>query len=383
MANAHRNPPFRAEQLGSLLRPAELLAKHSAFEKNELSREELTRIENEFITKIVELQKECGFRAVSDGEYRRAVFWGTFFEELEGMTEIRNPPMDIFRPYVPDIAGFIEKGDKPGQSCLCTGKIKHTGKSTLIGQFEYLKTLVPEDRWGDIKLTMIAPSWYHLRYKDGIAFPKEIYATDEEYFSDISKAISAELDILYEAGLRNVQFDDPNFAYFCSEKMLAGWERDESNTKTAEELLDAYIKCYNDSIEKHASKIHLGLHICRGNFVGSRHFSEGGYDRIAIKLFQNLNVATYYLETLSLALSPRKFPELEDKEKIKARVLQAADIVAKGAGQTREEALKRLGVSPQCGFASHEEGNSLGWEDMKNKLLLVRSIADDIWPGEL
>lgn len=128
------------------------------------------------------------------------------------MTEIRNPPMDIFRPYVPDIAGFIEKGDKPGQSCLCTGKIKHTGKSTLIGQFEYLKTLVPEDRWGDIKLTMIAPSWYHLRYKDGIAFPKEIYATDEEYFSDISKAISAELDILYEAGLRNVQFDDPNFA---------------------------------------------------------------------------------------------------------------------------------------------------------------------------
>ncbi|KAM0161136.1 hypothetical protein ACHAPG_002615 [Botrytis cinerea] len=401
MATIHHNPPFRAEHLGSLLRPTELLAKRSAFEKNNLSQEELTQIESDSIKQVVELQKECGFRAVSDGEYRRAVFWGTFFEELDGMTEIRNPSMDIFRPYVPDIAGFIEKGHKPGQSCLCTGKIKHTGKSTLIGQFEYLKTLVPEERWSDIKLTMIAPPWYHLRYKDGKAFPKEVYANDEEYFSDISKAVSAELDILYEAGLRNVQFDDPNFAYFCSEKMLKGWEEDKSNTKTAEELLDAYIKCYNDSIEKHTSKMHFGLHICRGNFMGSRHFSEGGYDRIATKLFRNLNVATYYLEydtpraggfepllylpshkNVILGVITSKFPELEDKGKMKARVMEAADIVAKGAGQTREEALKRLGVSPQCGFASHEEGNSLGWEDMKNKLLLVRSIADDIWPGE-
>ncbi|TGO90014.1 hypothetical protein BPOR_0083g00150 [Botrytis porri] len=401
MATIHHNPPFRAEHLGSLLRPTELLTKRSAFEKNNLSQEELTQIENESIKQVVKLQKECGLRAVSEGENRRAVFWGTFFEELDGMTEIRNPSMDIFRPYVPDIAGFIEKGHKPGQSCLCTGKIKHTGKSTLIGQFEYLKTLIPEEKWSDIKLTMIAPPWYHLRYKDGKAFPKEVYANDEEYFSDISKAVSAELDILYEAGLRNVQFDDPNFAYFCSEKMLKGWEEDKSNTKTAEELLDAYIKCYNDSIEKHTSKMHFGLHICRGNFMGSRHFSEGGYDRIATKLFQNLNVATYYLEydtpraggfepllylpshkNVILGVITSKFPELEDKEKMKARVMEAADIVAKGAGQTREEVLKRLGVSPQCGFASHEEGNSLGWEDMKNKLLLVRSIADGIWPGE-
>jgi len=140
------------------------------------------------------------------------VFWGTLFEELEGMTEIRNPSMDLFRPYVPDIAGFIEKGHKPGQSCICTGKIRHKGKSTLIGQFEYLKTLIPEERWGEIKLTMIAPPWYHLRYKNGLAFPPEVYASDEEYLADISKAVSEELDILYAAGVRNIQFDDPNFA---------------------------------------------------------------------------------------------------------------------------------------------------------------------------
>ncbi|KAH8787386.1 hypothetical protein F5882DRAFT_325923 [Hyaloscypha sp. PMI_1271] len=401
MTHIHRNPPFRAEHLGSLLRPKELLQKRALFEKNELSQAECTGAEDEAVDKVVKVQVASGFRAVSDGEYRRAVFWGTFFEELEGMTEIRNPSMDLFRPYVPDIAGFIEKGHKPGQSCICTGKIRHKGKSTLIRQFEYLKTLIPEERWGEIKLTMIAPPWYHLRYKNGLAFPPEVYASDEEYLADISKAVSEELDILYAAGVRNLQFDDPNFAYFCSEKMLAGWAKDKSNKKTPDELLDAYIQCYNDSIAKHSEKMHIGLHICRGNFMGSRHFSEGGYDRIAIKLFQKLNVSTFLLEydtpraggfepllhlpphkNVILGVITSKFPELEDKEKMKERILAGADVIAKGASQTREQALQRMGVSPQCGFASHEEGNLLGWEDMENKLALVRAIADDVWPGE-
>lgn len=384
-----------------MLRPKELLETHGKFEKKELSQQEVAKIEDESVDKIVQVQLDCGFGAVSDGEYRRAVFWGSFFEELEGMTEIRNPDIEIFRPYVPDIAGFLEKGHKPGQSCLCTGKIRHTGESTLVGQFNYLKTKIPKERWGDIKMTMITPVWYHLRYKDGNAFPKDVYASDEEYFQDIAKAYQTELDILYEAGVRNIQIDDPNFAYFCSEKMIKGWDDDKSNIKTLEELLDTYIQCYNDCISKHTSKMHFGLHICRGNFMGSRHFSEGGYDRIAVKLFTRLNVSTYYLEydtpraggfepllhlpadkNVILGVITSKFPELEDKVKMKERIFAAADIIAKGSGQTREAALDRIGVSPQCGFASHEEGNLLGWEDMKNKLRLVRSIADDIWPGQ-
>jgi methionine synthase II (cobalamin-independent) len=135
--------------------------------------------------------------------------------------------------------------------------------------------------------------------------------------------------------------------------------------------------------------------------MGSRHFSEGGYDRIATKLFQTLNVSTYYLEydteraggfepllhlpahkNVIVGVITSKFPELEDKEKMKERLYAAADVIAKGAGQTREQALDRMGVSPQCGFASHEEGNLLGWEDMKKKLALVRSIADDVWAGQ-
>ena len=147
--------------------------------------------------------------------------------------------------------------------------------------------------------------------------------------------------------------------------------------------------------------MHIGVHLCRGNFVNSRHFSEGGYDRIATKLFRDLNVNTYYLEydtaraggfeplrqlpknkNVVLGVITSKFPELEDVEEMKQRVMSAADVVAEGNGETREESLKRLGVSPQCGFASHSAGNALGYEDMIAKLKLVRELADSIWPGE-
>jgi len=138
-----------------------------------------------------------------------------------------------------------------------------------------------------------------------------------------------------------------------------------------------------------------------GNFINSRHFSEGGYDVIAQELFNQLNVNTYYLEydtsragsfeplrqlpknkNVILGVVTSKFPKLEDKAEMVERVHSASKIVAEGAGQTEKEALQRLGVSPQCGFASHEGGNALGWDNMWKKLELVKSIANEIWPGE-
>ncbi|ORY13174.1 5-methyltetrahydropteroyltriglutamate-homocysteine methyltransferase [Clohesyomyces aquaticus] len=401
----HRNPPFRAEHLGSLKRPQSLL---DARYKENKSASELKPLEDTAITDIVKIQQELGFRGISDGEYRRHMFWGTFFPALGGMEEIQNPPIETFRMYVPDIAAFMETGHKPGESVYCVGKIKHTGVSTYVDQIEYLKTLLPEEKWGDIKLTMAAPNWYHLRYMDGKAYPKEVYKNDKEYFADIAKAYQVELDILYKAGLRNVQFDDPNLAYFCSDKMREGWKNDKTNTVSVDELFDIYIDLYNDCISKIPSDMHVGVHLCRGNFVNSRHFSEGGYDAIATRLFTRMNVHTYYLEydtpraggfeplshlpknkNVILGVITSKFPgkgrddpELEDKEEMKQRIYQAADIVAKGAGETREEALKRVGVSPQCGFASHAEGNLIDIEGMKKKLALVRQIADELWGGE-
>lgn len=137
------------------------------------------------------------------------------------------------------------------------------------------------------------------------------------------------------------------------------------------------------------------------NVLYCSHFSEGGYDRIAVKLFNELNVSTYYLEydtsraggfeplkslpkdkNVILGVITSKFPELEDKEEMKQRIYKAADFVSAGSGQGRDDSLQQLGVSPQCGFASHEDGNLLGYEDMVKKLKLVRSIADDVWPGE-
>jgi methionine synthase II (cobalamin-independent) len=166
-------------------------------------------------------------------------------------------------------------------------------------------------------------------------------------------------------------------------------------------LLEAYIKLYNDCITSRPADMHLGIHLCRGNFAYSRHFSEGGYDRVARKLFNEINADTYFLEydtdraggfgplkelpahkNVIVGVITSKFPELEDIGEMKERVFQAADYVAEGAGQTREEALKRMGVSPQCGFASHHLGNSVSREDMINKLKLVRKLADEIWPGE-
>lgn len=185
---------------------------------------------------------------------------------------------------------------------------------------------------------------------------------------------------------------------FCSQKFRQGWADDKDNIGTVDELLDAYIALYNDSISKLPADFHTGVHLCRGNFIGGRHFAEGAYDIIAQKLFQNLDVNTFYLEydteraggfeplkylprnkNVVVGVISTKLRQLEDKEEMKARIYKAAEFVAEGSGQTKEEALKRISVSPQCGFSTHESGYPLSEDDEKKKLSLVRQIADEIW----
>ena len=139
------------------------------------------------------------------------VFWGTFFPNLNGFKEIHRPGLDMFRPYMPDIAAFMEEGHGIVTSVICVDKIRHAG-STYIQQWEYLKSRLSKDRIAGAKMTLPAPEWYHMRYREGKAYPKSVYADDEEYFADIAKAYQTELQILYDHGLRNVQIDDPNFA---------------------------------------------------------------------------------------------------------------------------------------------------------------------------
>jgi len=174
-SKTHQRPPFRAEHLGSLLRPSPLLDVRHKIDKGEKGLEQdLKSIEDASVNEIVKEQLDLGFHAVSDGEYRRHMFWwvfqttvtviilipyrGTFFPGLDGFEEIQNPDIDIFRMYVPDIAAFTESGHKPGETVICTGKIKHVG-STYVDQWNYLKNLLPKDRQHEAKLTLAAPNW--------------------------------------------------------------------------------------------------------------------------------------------------------------------------------------------------------------------------------
>jgi len=405
MSSLKRSPPFRAEHVGSLLRPQELVQKRYDVASGKSKAEELVPLEDKSVAEVVKFQQDCGLKVVSSGEYTRHMFWGTFFETLHGMKELQLGVLkgynkDMFRAYAPDVKSFMEAKEVPNHVTVCVDKIKHPGTSSNQREVDLMKSLLPESEWKNIKITLISPSWYHFRYMSGRAYPKEVYANDEEYFEDVAKAYQEELKILHAQGIRNIQIDDPNLAYFCSEDMLAGWKADTTNEKTADQMFDAYVKFYNKCFERPAD-MHLGIHLCRGNYVGSRHFSEGAYDNIAKKMFQDLNVDTYYLEydtpraggfeplahlpkhkNVVLGVITSKFPKLEDKDEMIARVNQAADWIAKGTGQSREDAIQQCCVSPQCGFASHAEGNSLGYEDMRKKLQLVRSIADAVWPGQ-
>lgn len=397
-------PPFKAEHLGSLLRPQKLLDVRETIREKGVSPEDagLDAAEKEAVSAVMQMQRDLGLKAVTDGEYTRTRFWGLFWDEIEGSTALQEASADMFRLYHPDVVSLIEKDRHvmPGDSVIAGAKLSHNPEKSKsnLHELQLAQQFVPKEEWGNIKMTMITPAWFHMRYKQGKAYTPEAYANDAEYFKDVAKVYQAELDLLYKNGLRNVQFDDPGLAYFCSEKFRQGWADDKDNIGTVDDLLDAYIALYNDSISKLPADFHTGVHLCRGNFIGGRHFAEGAYDIIAQKLFQNLDVNTFYLEydteraggfeplkylpknkNVVVGVISTKLRQLEDKEEMKARIYKAAEFVAEGSGQTKEEALKRISVSPQCGFSTHESGYPLSEDDEKKKLSLVRQIADEIW----
>lgn len=183
--------------------------------------------------------------------------------------------------------------------------------------------------------------------------------------------------------------------------MIENFNNDQFNTCTADELFTKYINVYNNIMAKCPQGMHIGLHLCRGNFVNSRYFTEGPYDRIAKELLQKVNVHTFYLEfdteraggvgplqylpsnkNVVLGVVSSKYPELENFDTMVARVYEAAKCISKGSGKSEREALEQICVSPQCGFASHSSGNAVGVNDMVAKMMLVRRVADRIWPGE-
>ncbi|KAL7343537.1 UROD/MetE-like protein [Rhodotorula toruloides] len=378
---AHLAPPFRADHIGSLKRPAELLAKRTDFDDGKCTREDLKVVEDKAIREAVKMQQEVGIKAITDGEFRRHMFFDGFHNNLDGMVVVPNPGRELFKMYVPDVKGFFEShAAKPADTMICKAKLVRN-KPMYRPEFEFLKMLVKPDE-------------YHLRHGEH-AFDRSVYPTEVEYFADLAKAYREELADLYEAGCRNVQFDDPLLAYFCATSMLEGMKAEGINP---EKVLDQYIQLYNDCIRDAPEDMTIGLHLCRGNFKDGMHFSEGGYEHVSKKIFNELNAHAYYLEydteraggfepladlpankTVVLGLLTSKFPQLEKKEDLVKRIHEAADFVAKGSNQTREQALQRLCLSCQCGFASHAEGNPVTEEDVVAKLRLVVETAKAVW----
>jgi len=361
--------------------------------------EDIKNAESKAISAVVRQQQERSIRPITDGEFARHIFYGGFFEKLEGFNAVPDLPIpDAFRTDFPTTTGLARMGAKTRAAVVCTGKI-HYRESPYLNEWETLRNLVPEHQWKDCKITMPAPSYQHIQLKPGTAFTKDSgYSSDEQYFDDLAKAYAAEFKTLYNAGLRSIQVDDPNMTYFCSEQFLNGCKKDGVDT---DKLLDLYIHAHNMALRGRPKDLHIGVHLCRGNMSGSTHWVTGSYERIAEKLFQNTDYDTFYLEfddvqgaggfdplrflpkgkSVVLGLISTKKAELEDKSVAKDGVRQAARVIAKAQGVSEEEAMDSLALSPQCGFSSSSlaGGKDMTEQRMWEKLELVRDLAKEIW----
>jgi methionine synthase II (cobalamin-independent) len=349
--------PFHADHIGSLIRPESVATAQDKASKGEITKDELKQAQDAAISDIVKKQIDNNVRAISNGEFDRKYYFSGFFEKLEGMREIENVPWDLARLSAPPIAALKKAGKNYPMAVVCEGKIK---------------------------------------YNQSPYYSKEAYSNDADFFADLAEAYRKEFKTLYDDGLRNIQIDDPTLAYFCSDDMLAGLK---SDGEDPDKLFDLYLKAHNDTLIGRPDDLHVGLHVCRGNFSKSMHFSEGSYEKIAERFFKTLNYDTFYLEydnprsggfeplrflpehkNVVLGVVTTKEPELEDKEAIKQKVLEAAKIIAQGQGRSEKEAMENIGISPQCGFASVAVGaEGMTEEKMFAKLALVKEVAKELW----
>ncbi|KAI6867556.1 UROD/MetE-like protein [Hortaea werneckii] len=401
-------PPQRTDQIGSLLRPAWLLQARSSLSSPSQMYEvtndiQIQQAETQAIQEAVQKQLELNIRPICSGEYSRHIFYGGFFEKLEGMTPQPALPIpEAFRTDFPTTTGLAAKlGARTRAAVVCTGPIRWR-RSAYLPEWEAITSALPErEMWKEAKMTLPAPSYQHMQLAPGTAFTAASgYATDAAYFAALGEAYVREIEALYAAGCRQIAIDDPHLTYFCLTQFLGGCEKDGIDPDA---LLDLYLESHNGFLRAKpgASDLHMGMHLCRGNVSGSTHWVTGSYDRIAEKLFTQTQYETYYLEfddeerdggfeclrflprgkNVVLGLVSTKQAELEDPEGLRTKIDQAVQCVAEGQGVSKEQALDCLALSPQCGFSSSSlaGGKEMTMERMWEKLALVRSVAQSVW----
>ncbi|KAI1270256.1 hypothetical protein F5Y18DRAFT_414075 [Xylariaceae sp. FL1019] len=386
-------PKFRADHVGSFIRPQALL---DAYESLDAKDAQLAATKTA-IAHVAQKQLELDIRPITSGEYERTSFIDGFFDKLQGMTVRDDFPLSGLRTNLPATKVFERFDMQTVTAIVATGKIKRVSPA-FMEAWEMLRANVPEANWKDCKIALPSPTWHHLWLAPGRAYEAGVYASDREYLTDLTTAYREELKDLYDAGLRSVQIDDPQLLNFILDAFTDGIRGDGIDPA---DLLDEYLWALNEIVRDKPADLYVGIHICRGNMPGvNEGFLSGSYEKIAEKLFKELNYDTFYLEfddersgsfeplrflqkgqSVTLGLVTTKYPELEDLDKLKARVHQAAEVIAAGQQRLVEEVLKdSLAVSPQCGFASTHTGQNVGSEDrMWDKLVLVRDLARAVW----
>lgn len=364
------NPPFRADQVGSLLRPQELLEARDRFFKGEIPKEALREAEDRAIRDVIRKQEEAGLRSITDGEFRRTFFHVDFLERLQGVT----------------VSGGINVQFKGKQGTVdfapprltVTGKLKHV-EDIQKADFEFLKSVTRQTP----KVTIPSPTMVHFR-GGRKAIDIDAYPDMEEFFDDLAQCYRAEIVSLYDAGCRYLQLDDTNLAYLCDPKHREG-ARERGDDPDA--LPHAYAELINKALENRPDDLRVAMHLCRGNFR-SAWVAEGSYEPVAEVLFNELNIDAYFLEyddersgdfaplrfvpahkTVVLGLVTSKVGELESADDLKRRVDEAAQYMP----------LANMCLSPQCGFSSTVHGNDISEANQWAKLELIVNTARDIW----
>ncbi len=364
------NPPFRADQVGSLLRPQALLQARDRFQKNEITREQLRAVEDDAIRDAVEKQEAIGLRSITDGEFRRTFFHTDFLQRLQGVA----------------ITGGIATKfhTREGEIDFAPPRVAVTGKLRRVediqrADFEFLRSVVTQTP----KVAIPSPTMVHFR-GGRKSIDIQAYPDMDEFFADLAQCYRDEIEALYTAGCRYLQLDDTNLAYLCDPALRAqAQERGEDPN----ELPHAYASLINSVVDSRPKDLTVAIHLCRGN-MQSAWVAEGGYEPVAEALFAELNVDAYFLEyddersgdfaplrfvppqkTVVLGLVSSKIPALESVAALTRRINEAS----------RHLALDNVCLSPQCGFASTVHGNAISEADQWAKLELVLRTSREVW----
>ncbi len=364
-------PPFRADHVGSFLRPKELLDAREQCQKGALSKAELRTVEDRAIRDVVRFQEDIGLQGITDGEFRRTYFHVDFLEQIQGV-EVRGGISSSFHTTTGKSVDFAPP------VLHVTGKLGHV-KPIQLADFKYLKSVTKRLP----KVTIPSPTMLHFRGGRG-AISKEAYPDMQGFYDDIAACYRDELRSLGDAGCTYVQLDDTNLAYLCDPKLREGARQrgDDPN-----ELPRLYAKLINAAIKDRPAGMSVCIHLCRGNFK-SAWVAEGGYEPVAEALFSDLAVDGYFLEyddarsgdfsplrvvpkgkIVVLGLVSTKVGRLETKDDLKRRIDEAARYVP----------LDQLALSPQCGFSSTVHGNEIALESQSAKLKLVVETAREVW----